>query len=122
MVYATETDWAALGEAVPADAVQWLQRASEDIDTLTWGRIRAIGWENLTDFQQETVTRVCCGLASWDAENAELLESPMSSYSINGVSAAFGQSAGVAAENGVLLPRRLYRQLEQTGLCWRGLP
>lgn len=124
MSYATAGDWLALGDAPEDETEQerWLRRASEDIDTLTWGRIRGIGWENLTDFQRETVTAVCCALAGWELENAALLESPMNSYSINGVSAAFGQSAGVAAENGVLLPRRLYRLLEQTGLCWRGLP
>lgn len=124
MVYATEADWIASGYAPEDtnDTSQWLLRASEDIDTLTYNRIRAAGWENLSDYQREIITLVCCELASWELENAELLESPMSSYSINSVSVSFGQSAGVAAENGVLLPRRLYRLLEQTGLCWRGLP
>lgn len=101
-------------------AEQWLRRASRDIDTLTMNRIPARGGlDQLTPFQQEIVTEVCCRLAAFEAENAELLDSAVTSYSINGVSASFGDGCGVTVRSGVVLPAQLYRLLCQTGLCVR---
>lgn len=101
-------------------AEQWLRRASRDIDTLTVNRIPARGGlEQLTAFQREIVTEVCCRLAVFELENAELLDSAVTSYSINGVSASFGSGWGVTTKNGVVLPVNLYQHLCQTGLCVR---
>lgn len=125
MTYATWEDWDILDpDTCPEDgtvAEQWLHRASRDIDTLTFNRIRAAGFDRLSEFQREIVTEVTCRLAGWQAANADLLESPLSGYSINGVSAQFGKTAGVTVQDGVILPRQLYRLLEQTGLCCRRL-
>lgn len=124
MTYATCDDWAMMGENCPdgeQEAVKWLCRASRDIDTLTFNRIVERGFENLTDFQREVVTEVTCCLAGWERANSDLLDSPLSGYSINGVSAQFGAAAGVTVQDGVIIPRHLYRLLEQTGLCCRRL-
>ncbi|MDO5547951.1 MAG: hypothetical protein Q4F79_05625 [Eubacteriales bacterium] len=101
-------------------AEQWLRRASRDIDTLTFNRIPACGGlTQLTPFQREIVAEVCCRLAVFESENAELLDSAVTSYSINGVSASFGSGWGVTTKNGVVLPVNLYQHLSQTGLCVR---
>lgn len=124
MTYATIEDWVILGENCPdsdAEALLYLSKASRDIDTLTFNRIVERGLENLTDFQREIVTEVTCRLARWEWENADLLDSPLSGYSINGVSAQFGASEHVTAQDGVLIPRQLYGLLQQTGLCCRRL-
>lgn len=124
MTYATIDDWAMLGENCPdneQEAVKWLRQASRHIDTLTFNRIVERGFENLTDFQWEIVTEVTCRLARWEWENADLLDSPLSGYSINGVSAQFGTSEHVTSQDGVLIPRQLYGLLQQTGLCCRRL-
>jgi hypothetical protein len=101
-------------------AEQWLYRASRDIDTLTFNRIPARGGlAQLTPFQREIVTEVCCRLAIFESENAELLNSAVTSYSINGVSTSFGSGWGVTTKNGIVLPVNLYQYLCQTGLCVR---
>lgn len=125
MIYATTADWTALDPDTrpesEGEAERWLRRASHDVDTLTFNRIRAGGFDRLSEFQRELVTEATCRLAAWELENAGLLDSPLSSYSINGVSAQFGETAGVTVRDGVIIPRRLYRLLEQTGLCCRRL-
>lgn len=119
--YAAVSDCAVFGVSLPAGhETAWLLRASRDIDTLTLNRIPARGGlDQLTPFQQEIVTEVCCRLAAFEAENAELLDSAVTSYSINGVSASFGSGWGVTVRGGVVLPAQLYRLLCQTGLCAR---
>lgn len=119
--YATQSDCAAYGCLLEEDkAEQWLYRASRDIDTLTFNRIPARGGlAQLTPFQREIVTEVCCRLAIFESENAELLNSAVTSYSINGVSTSFGSGWGVTTKNGIVLPVNLYQYLCQTGLCVR---
>ena len=50
----------------------------------------------------------------------ELLESPLSAYSISGVSMSFDKSKVVSLD-GVITTRQVYNVLMQTGLCYRGL-
>lgn len=105
-------DW---WEAVPGDR-EANRRAGRDIDTLTFNRIRALGWEGLTPFRQGVVAEVVAGLARFQADNADLLESPVSGYSINGVSVEYTGGVSVTRVGGVVIPRGLYALLEQTGL------
>lgn len=123
MMYASFSDYSVAGGAVltKENAEKWLERASRDIDTLTFNRITAKGFDNLTEFQQKIVREVTCQLADFSAENEELLDSALTGYSINGVSTQFGEGMNVTVHNGVAIPRRLYSWLSQTGLCCRRL-
>ena len=97
-----------------------LQRAEGDIDTLTFNRITAEGIDSFTDFQRE---RIKCSTAlqmKFIYDNSELLESPLSAYSISGVSMSFDKSKVVSLD-GVITTRQVYNVLMQTGLCYRGL-
>jgi hypothetical protein len=99
-----------------------LEYASECVDILTFGRIKAVGFEALTEFQKNTVLDVCCQLAEWQAENTELVSGAMKSYSINGVSVQYDTNGGaVMRQNGVVLPRMLYNRLMMMGLCYGGV-
>lgn len=120
--YATAEDYAALfpGEE-PENLSETLRTASRHVDTLTFNRIVAVGFENLTAFQQEIVKEVVCRQASFELENADLIGSVLSSYAINGVSMQFGQSWNVVVESGVAMRRDVYALLEQSGLCCRVL-
>lgn len=102
-------------DAVPGDK-DANKRAGRDIDALTFCRIRALGWEGLTPFQQGAVADVVEGLAGFRAENKELLESTVSGYSINGVSVEYTGGVSVTRVGGIVIPRGLYALLEQTGL------
>lgn len=102
-------------------ATSALEKASCSVDILTFNRIKAEGFECLTEFQQETVRRCVCSLAEWQYANADALASPYKQYSINGVSAAVGASDTVRCVGGVLVPSEVYALLITTGLCYGGV-
>ena len=103
------------------DAPKLLQNASNAVDTLTYCRIVSRGLAALTEFQRGIVQRVVCALAEWQSENADILDNPYNSYSINGVAASWGKSVGVRTINGILIPNTIYSELVKTGLCYAGV-
>lgn len=117
--YYTKTYGGSIITAV--DAPKSLQKASEAVDSLTYCRIVSRGLEGLSGYQKGIVQNVVCALAEWQTENADILTSPYSSYSINGVSATWGAGTGVKKICGVFIPSHLYAELVKTGLCYAGV-
>ena len=118
--YATAEEYAALFPDGPEVSEADLRTASRHVDSLSFNRIPgAGGLDRLTAFQQEIVKEVVCRQAAFEAENAELIRSVLSSYSINGVSMQFGQSWNVLRSDGVAMQRDVYALLQQSGLCCR---
>jgi len=108
------------GTTVPeVELERVLRQASRHIDSLTYNRIVGRGFSNLTEFQQEVIQEVVCLQADFEHENADEINTILSSYSINGVSAQFGSSWNVFMDKGVAMKRDVYAQLSQTGLCCR---
>lgn len=108
------------GDAVPEECLEKaLRQASRHIDSLTYNRIVDRGFDRLTVFQQEVVREVVCQQADFEYENADEINTILSSYSINGVSAQFGSSWNVFMDKGVAMKRDVYVMLSQTGLCCR---
>lgn len=108
------------GKLIPEGEVeQRLRMASHHVDSLTYNRIVGQGFSMMTEFQQELIREVVCRQADFEYENADLLETVLSGYSINGVSVQFGQSWNVYAEKGVAMQKDVYALLAQTGLCCR---
>ena len=118
--YASYEDFTKL---VP-DAVNWtnaaalLNRACDEVDALCYGRIRKRGFENLTVFQQEKVRKAVCYHAAFLYAYGEELESPLSSYGINGVSMSFSADRAVS-QGGVTTTNAVMTQLRQSGLAVR---
>ncbi len=108
------------GEITPKDILEKaLKNASRHIDSLTYNRIVGRGISSLTEFQQEIIREVVCMQADFEYENADEINSVLSSYSINGVSAQFGSSWNVFTDKGIAMKREVYTLLCQTGLCCR---
>lgn len=106
------------GDAIQEKSLEkHLKLASRHIDTLTYNRIQDI--ESLTAFQQNIIREACCEMAEFEYENAETLNSIVQSYSINGVSATFGDGWNVKIIGGIAVKTDIYRYLCQTGLCCR---
>lgn len=93
-----------------------LETASVDIDSLTFNRIVACGFDALTPWQKEKVQNAVCRQAEFRYQNPELFESAISSYSINGVSVTFDKSRLVIM-SGVTTSADIYSELKQSGLC-----
>ena len=105
-----------------ADAEKALEKASRHIDTLTYNRIVEKGFDNLTEYQQGIIKECECLMADWETENADYINSMLSSYSLNGASMSFtGQSASATVVSGVAVSREIYSHLQKCGLCTRSL-
>lgn len=110
------------GNVIPSDDIgKSLLQASRHIDTLTFNRIVGRGIDGLTPFQQDTIRECCCKMAEFEYENAELLNSALSNYSLNGVSMSFTEGWNIKVVCGVAVVRETYEQLQGTGLCCRML-
>lgn len=108
------------GSIIPSDSLEKaLRQASRHIDSLTYNRIVGRGFSNLTDFQRETIREVVCKQADFEHENADEIDTILSSYSLNGASVQFGSSWNVFTDKGVAMRRDVYALLSQTGLCCR---
>ena len=104
------------------EAEKALKQASRHIDTLTYNRIVAIGFDNLTEYQQGVIKECACLMAEWETENADYINSMLSSYSLNGASMSFsGNSASAVVVSGVAVSRDIYSHLQKSGMCCRVL-
>lgn len=110
------------GNLDDADAEKALNKASRHIDTLTFNRIVGIGFDNLTEYQQGIVEECACLMADWETDNADYIDSMLTSYSLNGASMSFtGSSAGAALVDGIVVSRDIYSHLQKCGLTSRVL-
>lgn len=106
---------------IPTDELERsLRSACRAVDGFTFNRIVRTGFENLTEFQQEIIKEAVQLHADFTYNNADLLESPLSSYSISGVSMSFDRSK-IVTVNGITTTSEVYGLLLQTGLCYRGI-
>lgn len=105
-----------LGTLDTEDLAKRLKEASQQVDILTFNRIRGKGFDNLTSFQQSVIREVICQHVDFVYENQDMIDSVLQSYSINGVSMSFGQSWNIEVMNGVVMKHSTYELLKQTGL------
>lgn len=98
-----------------------LKKASRHIDSLTYNRIVGKGFDGLTEFQQEIIKEVICNQADFEYDNQDMLDSILSSYSINGTSMTLESGWKLYIEQGVAIKMENYALLKQTGLCCRVL-
>lgn len=96
------------------------RRAENVINALTFNRITVQGFDTLTDFQKGLVKQAAAKQVIFIRDNFELLDSPLSAYSISGVSMSFDKSKTVSI-SGVVTTSEVYSLLIQTGLCYGGL-
>ena len=106
------------GTVIDVDELEHsLRTASRNIDTITFNRIVAKGFENLTQFQQQIIREACVRLAEFIYTNKDELESIVGGYTINGVSVNYGNAPGMINVNGITVPVEIYELVSQTGLC-----
>ena len=104
-------------DVIPAeDAMRYIHSASRHIDTLTFGRIRKIGVDNLSEFQRDIIKEATALLTQFEYENSDMLNSVLQNYSINGVSMTFGEGWNIKVQNGVAVSTDIYNLLSQSGL------
>ena len=73
-------------EIKPEDVDKYLKFAQEKIDSITYNRIVSIGFDNLTEFQQDCVRKAVCYQAEYYYANGINSLSSVSSYSVLDIS------------------------------------
>lgn len=108
-----------LGTMIPEDQRdKALKDASRDIDSLTYNRITAVGFNNLTEFQKNIIKEVTCLHADFKSQYGDFLDSPISGYGAGSTSVSL-KSTGIAGQNGISTSKQVYAMLRQTGLMTR---
>jgi len=100
-------------------AIKLLEEASDQVDRLTYGRIRARGFNNLTEYQQEMVKKAVCYQVDFINSYGDYLSTPLSGYSVGDVSLSFSQENQGAG--GIMADKKTLNYLSQTGLTVRRL-
>ena len=94
-----------------------LERASDQIDALTFNRIVGIGFDNLTEFQKDKVKKAVCLHANFMDQYGEYIDMPVSGFSAGSTSVSFNANK----INGVTTTQEVLNCLKQTGLTCRRL-
>ncbi|WP_142414395.1 hypothetical protein [Hathewaya massiliensis] len=100
------------------DLKQELNKASDQIDTLTYNRIVGIGFDNLTPFQQERVKKAVCYHADFIAQYGDYINMPLSGYSAGDISLSFKAKEG---GGNIKTSDEVINLLRSTGLTSRRL-
>ena len=96
-----------------------LEEASDQVDRLTYGRIRRKGFDNLTEYQQEMIKKAVCHQAEFINNYGDYLSSPLNGFSIGDVSLSFSKENQGAG--GIIADKKTLDYLAQTGLTTRRL-
>lgn len=103
--------------AVDTDKIERaLAEAERDIHALTFERSAG----ELTDFQLGIVQQCIVDQADFRTQYAAMLESPLASYGINGVSMSWDTNK-VSCRGGIYTSTRIEAQLLRSGLLYRGV-
>jgi len=94
-----------------------LEKATDQINSLTYNRIIGIGFENLTPFQQDKVKKAVCLHADFIEQYGEYINMPLSGFSAGSISVSFNAQK----INGVTTTQEVINYLNQTGLTCRRL-
>ena len=94
-----------------------LDRASDQVDSLTYNRIIGIGFDNLTNFQKDKVKKAICIHAEFMEQYGEYVDMPLSGFSAGSTSVSFNGNK----INGITTTQEVINYLKQTGLTCRRL-
>ncbi|SHJ52137.1 hypothetical protein SAMN02745163_02057 [Clostridium cavendishii DSM 21758] len=94
-----------------------LERASDQVDTLTYNKIVGKGFNNLTEFQKDKVQKAVCLHADFVEKYGEYIDMPLSGFSAGSISVNFNAQK----INGITTTQEVINYLKQTGLTCRRL-
>ena len=111
------------GKLLPKDEIdRYLQEASEKIDSITFNRIVAKGFDNLTEFQKEKVQKAVCYQAEYIFENGYNDEDnqDIASYSVLDISVNVKTDVEKTQAEKECMSEKAYDLINKTGLTTRG--
>lgn len=117
MGYVDETYYSAFSGLITDKIDNKLEKATDQINSLTYNRIIGIGFDNLTPFQQDKVQKAICIHADFIEKYGEYIDMPLSGFSAGSISVSFNANK----INGVTATQEVINYLNQTGLTCRRL-
>lgn len=108
------------GNKLPDEEIEkYLKLAQEKIDSITYNRIVAVGFDNLTEFQKEKIKEAICYQAEYIYTNGYNSEDnrDIASYSVLDISVSKDNSSGnktIAQRNN--MSEIVYDYIHKTGL------
>lgn len=116
-MYATGADYVQyISDEAPPNLDRLLIQAADDVDAVTFNRIRGLGFTNLTAYQQEMVKKAVCHQAEYLASYGQY--EGISSFSAGSISVSMNQENKV---NGRRLGSKAIECLSGTGLTSRNV-
>ena len=107
------------GTLIPDYEIEkYLELAQEKIDSITKNRIVAIGFDNLTDFQKEKISKAICYQAEYIYENGYNNENSrdITSYSVLDISVSVDNSSSKTIAQKKNISEIAYDYVHKTGL------
>lgn len=106
--------------AIPIDEVdEYLEKSQEKIDSITYNRIVRMGFNNLTDFQKEKISKAICIQADYIKKYGynDKEDNDISSYSVMDISVSVEKSSSIAKK--LHIDEEVYDLIHKTGLDGR---
>jgi hypothetical protein len=104
------------GKCTEDEFNKYINSVTMDINSLTFNRID--DFDKLTDFQKNIINKVIVDMIDFNVEYADVVDMPLNSYSINGVSMTWDNSK-IENVDGVIIRTYALNWLNQTGLTCR---
>lgn len=108
------------GNVLPDEDIEkYLELAQEKIDSITYNRIVAIGFENLTEFQKDKISKAICYQAEYIFRNGYNDEDnrDISSYSVLDISVSVDNSSSNKTKaQKINMSEKAYDYVHKTGL------
>ena len=92
-----------------------LEKAADQINSLTYNRIIGIGFDNLTPFQQDKIKKAICVHADFIERYGPYIDMPLSGFTAGSTSISFNAQK----INGVTTTQEVLNYLNSTGLSCR---
>lgn len=106
------------GTAIPNEELtRQLEKASDQIDSMTFNRIVSAGIDGLTEFQRSRVKKAVCAHADFQYQYGPYLDMPVIGYSAGSISLSFK----TVVTGGIKTSEEVINLLKTTGLMDRRL-
>ena len=117
MGYVDETYYSAFSGLITDKIESKLEKATDQINSLTYNRIVGIGFDNLTPFQQDKIKKAICLHSDFVEQYGAYIDMPLSGFSAGSISVNFNAQK----INGITTTQDVINYLKQTGLTCRRL-
>lgn len=115
MSYVDEDYYNSCSDIIKENLSVKLEKATDQINSLTYNRIIGIGFDNLTPFQQDKIKKAICVHADFIEQYGSYIDMPLSGFTAGSTSISFNAQK----INGVTTTQEVLNYLNSTGLSCR---